>query len=274
LKAAQIAARTYVDQMRAGDQAGLLAFNTEIDYVQPVTADRAALANAIDSLKAKNDTVMYDALAKGVQILDSIPGRKAVIVLTDGLDNRSTHSVDQVFEQIGPGGLSISTIGLGDPSQLGVSNAALDEAALKSLAERAGGNYGYAEDPETLRNLYERFGRALQSEYVLTYNSPTALRDGVKRTLSVSLARAGTPAEANYNPGGVVPEVPRRATTWMIFGVMLAGLLVLLFGPVLFRQALIATEGQPSIGDKLKRKGSHVRLHDQSSPAQPRIRVR
>src|SRR3990172_12580084 len=47
LQAAKDAARAYVDQMRPGDQAGLLAFNTEIQYVQPLTTDRQALKIAI-----------------------------------------------------------------------------------------------------------------------------------------------------------------------------------------------------------------------------------
>jgi Mg-chelatase subunit ChlD len=43
LQSAKAAALAYVDQMRPGDQAGLLTFNTAVKYVQPVTADREAL---------------------------------------------------------------------------------------------------------------------------------------------------------------------------------------------------------------------------------------
>ena len=274
LKAAKAAARAYVAQMRPGDQTGLLVFNTQISYVQPVTTDQETLKKTIDHLKAENDTAMYNALAQGVEILATIPGRKAIIVLTDGLDNRSQHTADQVVEAIGPGGLSISTIGLGQASQLGISNAGLDEAALKSLAERAGGGYGYADDPDSLRGLYERHGRALQSEYVLTFTSPTTLRDGVNRALTVQLADADVSTQAVYNPGGVVPEVPRRAS-WMLFGAALVGLLVLLFVPVLISRGLAAAHSLPHVWQKFQKKGSRVRLHDQSQPpARPRIRFR
>jgi VWFA-related protein len=274
LMAAKTAAQAYVDQMRSGDQAGVLTFNTRISYAQPVTTDRAALTSAIADLRAENDTAMYDALAQGTQILASIEGRRAVIVLTDGLDNRSVHTADDVIKQIGPGGLSISTIGLGDASQFGISNAGLDEGALQSLAERAGGVYGFADNPDSLRALYERYGRALQSEYVLTYLSPSALRDGVNRNLAVSLAQSGVSARAVYNPGGVVPEVSRRAS-WMLFGAALAGLLVLLFVPVLITRSLTGARGLPVVWSRFRKKGARIRLHDQSLPrAQPRIRFR
>ena len=51
LAAAKDAAKAYVNQMRAGDQAGLMTFDTKTYYVQPVTTDTAALTSAIDGLK-------------------------------------------------------------------------------------------------------------------------------------------------------------------------------------------------------------------------------
>ena len=230
---AKKAAIAYVEQMRPGDQAGLVTFNTEVRYVQPLTTDRKLLTTAIDKLNAYEDTSMYDALAQGTQILKDISGRKAIIVLTDGLDNTSKNTPTQVIEGIGPIGLSISTIGLGDPKKTGV-NSGLDETGLKTFSEQAGGIYSYANDPATLQSLYQLYARALQSEYRIVYTSPATLRDGANRTLSVSLGRANgvtSSTQVEYNPGGVLPEVA-QSVSWPIFGAMLAGLLVLLFVPL------------------------------------------
>lgn len=267
LDAAKAAARAYVAQMRTGDQGGLLAFNTKINYVQSLTQDPNALVAAINSLQAGDDTAMYDALVKAVETLQAVSGRKAIIVLTDGMDNRSTRSADDVIRQIGPTGLSISTIGLGEPSQGRASQAGLDEPALRSLAERAGGAYGYVSDAAALRDLYERYGRALQSEYVITYMSPSSLRDGVNRTLTVSLADAAGPVagQAGYNPGGLVPEVAERAS-WPLFGAVFAGLLVLLFAPTGVARAAQIASG-------LKRGGGKPVESPQKKP-RPRIRLR
>jgi Ca-activated chloride channel homolog len=228
LTAAKAAARAYVEQMRPGDQAGLLTFNTRVTYLQSVTPDRAALLQSIDSLDARGDTSMFDALDQAAGILQELPGRKAIIVLTDGLDNHSKYTADEVLRAIGAGGLSISTIGLGDPSKLG-SNSGLDEAALQSLAARAGGVYGYANDPAALVNLYEQYGRALQSEYSITYTSSSALHDGLNRNLTVSIGGSGS-TQASYNPGGVLPEVSHGAP-WLAFVIILVVLVGLLFAP-------------------------------------------
>jgi len=235
LTAAKAAAQAYVEQMRPGDQAGLLTFNTKVTYLQPITSDRSALIQAINGLDARGDTTMFDALDQAARILQDVPGRKAIIVLTDGLDNRSKATADDVIKAIGAGGLSISTIGLGDPSKLGI-NSGLDEAVLQSLATRAGGVYGYANDPTALLKLYEQYGRALQSEYRITYTSSSTLHDGLSRTLTVSLSGSSS-TQASYNPGGVLPEVSQGAH-WLVFIIILVVLVGLLFAPGLAGRVL------------------------------------
>jgi len=229
LAAAKDAAKAYVNQMRVGDQAGLMTFDTQAYYIQSVTTDTAALTSAIDGLKTGGDTSMFDALVEAEKNLNSISGRKAIIVLADGLDNHSKNTADTVIEQIGPSGLTISTIGFGDAGT--AAQSGLDEGALKSLAERSGGLYSFAAVSESLIELYQQFGRTLQSEYAITYVSSSPLRDGVNRNLTVSLSDLGATTETNYNPGGVLPEV--TGTSWTLFGWIMAGLLLLLFVPFL-----------------------------------------
>jgi VWFA-related protein len=238
LAAAKAAAAAYVQQMRPGDRAGLLAFNTSIDLVQGVTGDTQALTDAIYGLKAREDTVMYDALFEAVAHLETFQGRKAIIVLTDGLDNRSTRTPEDVVEQIGPAGLSISTVGLGDPTHGKGAQTALDEGALMMLAESAGGVYGYASDEESLLGLYALYGRTLQAEYQITYTSPATVRDGINRSLRVYVD--SIPVDVGmkeYNPGGLVPETG-QPVSWSLFLALLAGLLVLLALPAVVRFGL------------------------------------
>src|SRR5512139_3517178 len=61
IQGAKAAAKAYLDSMRPGDQAGVVSFNTEVKVVHPVTADKAALVAAIDSLQPVGNTAMFDA---------------------------------------------------------------------------------------------------------------------------------------------------------------------------------------------------------------------
>jgi VWFA-related protein len=265
---AKAAAKAYIDQMRPGDQAGLVAYNTKSNYVQPLTQDHIALLKAIDGLTTGGDTAMFDALVTGEAALKDVSGRKAIIVLTDGLDNRSTHKPDDVIAGISQSGLSISTIGLGDPTTK--SQQGLDETGLTSLAQQAGGSYSPASDPKSLTSLFQMYARTLQSEYALTYTSPSALRDGVNRSLTVSLTGAPVSVTGKYNPGGVLPEVPNQS--WMLFGGILVGLLVLFFVPMLInlgsrgvggggrKKGRVKLTGSQSTGQAASTSRSHVKM--------------
>lgn len=263
LAAAKEAAKSYVSQMRPTDQAGLIAYDTQVYTIQPITADTAVLTSAIDGLKTGSDTAMYNALIEAEKALESVSGRKAIIVLTDGMDNKSQSTAADVITGIGESGLTISAIGFGDVGTVG--QAGLNETALKSLAEQAGGIYGFATDAEALKGLYQQQSRVLQSEHRITYVSPSTLRDGINRNLTVSLAGAAVSTEGQYNPGGVLPEVSSQS--WTMFVVILAGLLVLLFVPMLINL------GARSLGT-LKGKPGGNRFLGKSPPAAARGRIK
>jgi VWFA-related protein len=259
LASAKEAARAYISQMRPQDLAGVIAYDTQVYTVQPITSDTAALTAAIDGLKTGSDTAMYNALVEARKALESISGRKAIIVLTDGLDNKSQSTADDVIAGIGESGLTISAIGFGDVGVTG--QAGLNETGLKSLAERAGGIYGFANDSEALKGLYQQQSRALQSEYQLTFVSPATLRDGVNRGLTVALANGTVSTEGQYNPGGVLPEV--ASSSWQIFAVILLGLLFLLFLPMLISFGSRALNNDP----KRKLAGNRAANRVSSQPA-------
>lgn len=229
--AARDAAKAYINGMRAEDQAGVITFDTHVYRVQDVTPDKAVLTAAIDGLKTGSDTAMYDGILEATKALESISGRKAILVLSDGLDNQSSATEEDIVSNVGPSGLTVSAIGFGEPGASG--QAGIDEAGLKSLTGRTGGQYAYVTDAATLTNIYQQTGQGFQSEYAVTYKSPFELRDGINRNLTVSLTDApAASAEGKYNPGGVLPEV--STGSWSTFGYILAGLLVLLFVPILF----------------------------------------
>jgi VWFA-related protein len=259
LDTAKQAAGEFVEQMRVGDRVGLLAFNTEITYPQPISSNQEALLVAIESLEGVSDTAMYDALVEAVAILSTENGRKAVIVLTDGMDNRSSAGADAVLSGIDPSGLTIATVGLGDPAQQTATTAGIDESALRTLAERAGGDYAYANDRQQLTDLYSRYARALQSEYVITYTSPGGLHDGLTRNLTVSLTDAeDVTGQAAYNPGGLVPEVTNMVS-WPTFLFVLSVLVILLLVPTIIQSGqALATRSMP----RVTKKKSRIKLLD------------
>jgi len=271
--AAKDAAKAYVSGMRSGDQAGLITYDTQVYTVQPITSDIATLTSAIDGLRTGSDTAMYNALIVAEKALDGVSGRKAIIVLTDGMDNQSSSTSVDVINGISESGLTISAIGFGDTTATGQEG--LDETGLMSLAENAGGQYAFAADAQTLSALYQQYGQSLQSEYAITYVSPSNLRDGINRNLTVSVEAIGAAAEGAYNPGGVLPEV--TTGSWFLFGGILVVLLLLLAAPSLVVLVGRTAQAIGSSGASLSSSKSKGRIkldRPPSSITKPRVKLK
>ena len=154
--------------------------------------------------------------------------------------------MDDVIAGISQSGLTISTIGFGDAATRG--QVGLDAKGLQSLAEKTGGLYSFAGDAETLSAVFQQYGQVLQSEYALTYISPTTLRDGVNRGLTASLSGNAASTSSRYNPGGLLPEV--TAQSWSMFLAALAVLLLLLALPFLVNYGMDAYHSYRSAAPK------------------------
>jgi VWFA-related protein len=232
MEAAREAAIAFVELMRPGDVTGVIAFNTQVTTAHSLSEDSASLVEAIRSIEAVDDTALYDALHAAAAMLEPVGGRKAVIAVTDGMNTAGMRTRAETLALVAEQGISVYTVGLGDPSQGTATYAGIDEETLQEVAETSGGIYTFAPNPEELRGLYELLSLRIQNEYRLTYRSPNQLRDGTNRTVAVTVIAPSGPAEvtATYNPGGVIPEVEARPT-WGLFVPILAVLILLLFLP-------------------------------------------
>jgi len=253
MKAAREAAIAFVQLMRPGDTTGVIAFNTQVTTAQPLTDDKESLIEAIRGIEAVDDTAMYDALHEASAMLEPVSGRKAIIIVTDGMNTAGQRTREETLTLVGEQGSSIYTIGLGDPSQGTETYAGIDEPTLKAIAEESGGIYTFAPNPEDLRSLYELLSLRIQNEYKLTYRSPNRLRDGTNRTVAVVVAAPSGPTEvtAVYNSGGVIPEVEPRST-WGLFGLIFAVLAFLLVLPGTIGKAGALVSGRASVPVKAK----------------------
>ncbi len=133
IAALQKAAKLLVDSLRINDEAALVAFGQGVRFIQGFTANKPLLHNAIDSLKAGGGTPLWDATLFAIQQLAKRPGKKILLVLTDGTDNNSTATFSDVLAAAKAAGVKIFTIGFG--------NTQLSDTELNDLAVQTGGKY-------------------------------------------------------------------------------------------------------------------------------------
>lgn len=227
---AKQAASTFVNLMRPGDKTALIQFDTEIDMLQSFTDDKNALLGAIQKIAPRGNTALYDSINQAAKYFETTQGRKAIIVVTDGMDTASKTGREAIVQRASNAGFSLYMIGLGAKGAAYGSQDGIDESILREIATASYGAYYYRPDANQLNDLYQQLSLLIQNEYKLTYMSPNALRDGVKRNLVVT-APGAVGIRADFNPGGVIPEVESQSISWLLFIVALLLLLGLFFAP-------------------------------------------
>lgn len=243
IEGAREAAASYVDLMRPNDQTAIVTFCETVEQVQDFTSERAELHDAINSIYPDGPTPLYDGLVHSLTILADQPGRRALILLSDGKDcyyspcinsPGSRATVNQVIDIARAYNLDIQAIGLGD-----WYDPLFDEKTLQRLANETGGNYFYAPKASELADLYTKLGGSLQQEYAITYVSPRPFYDGTRRDIDVHVN--GNSLSAGYMEQHLI-NVQSNPYLAVAFLVPLLGALL---APSLLRRRQAGTNPNP-----------------------------
>lgn len=158
---AKAAAKTYVGYMGTADRGSVIGFDGTVAVQQSFTGDKALLTAAIDALRTGEYTALYDAIYRALQdtALEDATRRRAIIVITDGLDNfsvmkgaekeRSTAKMQDVVAYARQLGIPVYTIGL-----QGQGYTAETESILKDFSSQTGGLFLSAPDSSALQSVY------------------------------------------------------------------------------------------------------------------------
>ena len=168
------------------DQSAVLTFNTRAVVNQDLSTDKNALVAATEAATAVGNTAIFDGVAKAIDVLAAAPSqaRRGIVLLTDGVDNSSTVSLDAVRERVQAQGYPLYVIGLGTN---------LDRATLQALADASRGGQAFvAPSSAQLTSIYAALSERIQTEYVLSYHSNVRdVSEGTELTLTLQVSRTG-----------------------------------------------------------------------------------
>jgi len=121
---ARAAIEQFVKTLDPQDEMFLIAFSSHPFMLQPVTNDRDALIKRLALLHAYGQTALFDAVTQGILLAQgSHNRRKVLLVITDGIDNASSSSADDVVNAAKSSGVLVYSIGIGDPNGSQVTTA-------------------------------------------------------------------------------------------------------------------------------------------------------
>lgn len=173
--------------VKGSDRAFVSAFSHDVTKAAPFVSDVAALAAQVEAIpKAEGGTALYDAIITGLYRFRTLQGRKALIILTDGLDTTSRVPYDEMVMYARSArvplyfiGISLSFLDLGGTSK------------MKTLAAETGGVAYFIKDTKELPETYKKLENELRTQYLVAYNTESSREDRSYRTIEVRVDKPG-----------------------------------------------------------------------------------
>ncbi len=193
----------FISLMEPGDRASLFSFSDEVSETAPLTGSQDNLRKAVLTIEPGGNTALYDAIARGVESVKGVSGRKAVIVLTDGIANRGALDIDQAIASAGKAFVSVYAIGLGNDVRA---------ARLERIAQETGGTYFFTPSADGLAEIYDTISNRIRNEYVISY--VTGKRGEYLRSVSVAFTTGQTAARSYFQPESSLFGAGGRPPLW------------------------------------------------------------
>ena len=165
----------------------VVGFNQQVHLTQVPTSDPALLAHGLRELQPAGETAIYDAVMVASQSLVKVredqPSRRAIILITDGEDNRSHIGLQQAVDSA----LRSETViyVLSTNPDYGIQLAEQGDKNMKQLAEATGGRLLRATDDDAVAGAFVKLEKELRSQYAIGYKPASPHADGLFHRLTL-----------------------------------------------------------------------------------------
>jgi len=185
---ARSAAIRFLDGLRPEDVAAVYRFDSKVERVQEFSGGRD-LAPIAYAIHARGMTTLNDAIVEASKTLAERPEvRKAIVVLSDGMDTFSKASSDKAVESALAIGASIYAVDM-STIEIAGSTRSQSAASLKGFADKTGGRFIQTPGGPALRDAFTGIAEELGHQYTLSYRPINKKRDGKWRALEVKVSR-------------------------------------------------------------------------------------
>jgi len=174
--------------LRPQDQMSVLQFATEVHELTPFTNKIAQIDRGLGELHSDFATALYDAICQGSEKLGGNPGRKVLVVISDGDDTAKNSTYAQALEAALRNEVMIYSL-IDVPIEASAGRDLGGEHALITIAEQTGGKYFYVSDGG-LDKAFAKVSDDLRTQYLLGYYPKNQEPGRVFHRLTVTIPRA------------------------------------------------------------------------------------
>jgi len=195
IETAKNAIRSVIRGRKPGDDFALFAFSEgEVRIVTDFSTDPSRLLRELWSLEASGQTALFDAVAATPsKMVKGKNGKRAIVLLTDGVDNASEIDAARMAEILQQVSVPVYTVGLKNGSFGRISEREREELSvdnLTMLARSSGGKMFLLSGEEDPRPMAAQIAAEVRKQYLLGF-TPSGRGDVKYRVVFVNVARPG-----------------------------------------------------------------------------------
>lgn len=203
------AAEELLKTLNPQDEAFLVEFSDRAQLVQAFTNKPEDMQSGLGRLQTGGLTALLDAVNLGIaQMKKAKNPRKALVVISDGGDNNSRYSQQEIRNIVREADVQLYAMGVFEAFFLSLSKEEVSGPKLLSqIAEQTGGRAFGASEASHLDSIAEKIAIELHNEYSLAYSPSHAERDGKLRKIEVRIKQPkGLPdLKARWRTGYYAP---------------------------------------------------------------------
>jgi Ca-activated chloride channel family protein len=169
------------------DEFFVIGFNDRPELIEDFTSSIEDIEARLQTVRAGHRTALLDAIYYGMDKMKTARNeRKALLVVSDGGDNRSRYTEGEVKAQVRESDVEIYSIGIFDP-YAPTTEERMGPVLLNDLSEETGGRMFRVDDLADMGDIAVKISTELRNQYVLGYNPSSMQRDGKWRKVKVKL---------------------------------------------------------------------------------------
>jgi Ca-activated chloride channel family protein len=169
------------------DEFFVIGFNDRPELIEDFTSSIDDIEARLQTVRASHRTALLDAIYYGMDKMKTARNeRKALLVVSDGGDNRSRYTEGEVKAQVRESDVEIYSIGIFDP-YAATPEERTGPMLLNDISEETGGRMFRVDDLSDMGDIAVKISTELRNQYVLGYNPKSIQRDGKWRKVKVKL---------------------------------------------------------------------------------------
>ena len=181
------AIRFFRNVLRPVDQAAVFSVSTDVTLAEPLTNDARRLESTIAGFgKPEGATSLFDAIIQGGAYLKPYPGRRIIVIVSDGEDTTSRADFDTTLQRVLADDCQIYVVQTGLYENANV-RALAAERRMDEFASQTGGAAYIPRSAEDLDSAFAQIAADLAQQYILSYYPAADKRDGRYHVIAVSV---------------------------------------------------------------------------------------